>query len=161
MALEAQRSQDHAVMQDMINAIMQLRAANEQVVTKVDEHDGALRGQTKMGMQLRKEVFAARSELAAGVSGASDAAQAAVMAQMAVQIENKFSELDKLTQNLGNAVEMLGLREQRVEQVVSHQVAGQPQHEQVQERRPRPRHRPRDQPPHYSYPYSHSYNYSS
>ena len=36
------------------------------------------------------------------------------MAQMAVQIENTFSDFDKLTPNLGNAVAMLGPREQRV-----------------------------------------------
>ena len=120
-ALEAQRAQDHAVMQDITNAIMQLRAANEHIMINVNGQDGALRGQTEMGMQLRKEVFAARSDLAAGVTGANEAAQAAAMTQMAVQVEGKFAELDKLTQNLGRAVEVLGLREQQVEQVVSHQ----------------------------------------
>ena len=104
VALEVQRAQDHAVMQDIINAILQLRAADESIMAKVIEQDGALHGQTEMGMQLRKEVFAARSDLAAGVSGANDAAQAAAMTKAAVQIESKFSELDKLTQNLGNAV---------------------------------------------------------
>ena len=90
-ALEAQRAQDNAVMQDITNAILQLRAVDENITAKIIEQDGALHGQTEMGMQLRKEVFAARSDLAAAVSGASDAAQAAAMAQMAVQIENKFS----------------------------------------------------------------------
>jgi len=118
-------------MSDIIVAITQLRQTGSDLVAKSLEQDRALQSQTEMGMQLRKEVFAARSDLAAGMSGANDAAQAAAMAQMAVQIENKFFELDKITQNLGNAVEMLGLREQRVEEVVSHQVAGQPQHEQV------------------------------
>ena len=83
-ALEAQRPRDHAVMQDIINAILQLRAVDASITAKVIEQETITTGQTEMGMQLRKEVFAARSELAAGVSGASDAAQSAAMAQLAV-----------------------------------------------------------------------------
>ena len=53
VAVGVQRAQDHAVMADLINAILQLRAANETLTTTVIEQDGALQGQTEMGMQLR------------------------------------------------------------------------------------------------------------
>ena len=130
-ALEEQRRNDQQIMERLVAAINEIRVSSTAVKEKVKEHDAALQGQTQMGMTLRQEVFAARAELATGVSAASDAAQAAAMAQMAVQVENKFSELDQLTANLGRGLEALGLRGQRVEQVVEQQVAGQPQHEHV------------------------------
>ena len=130
-ALEEQRRNDQQVMEHLVVAFNAIRASATTVKEKVKEHDAALQGQTQMGMTLRQEVFAARAELASGVTTASDAAQAAAMAQMAVQVENKFSELDKLTASLSHGLETLGLRGQRVGQVVEQQVAGQPQHEQV------------------------------
>ena len=84
-----------------------------------------------MALSLRQGVFAARSELAAGITGANDAAQNAAMAQMAVTVEAKFAQLDGLTASLSNGLEALGLREQRVEAVVEHQVAGQPKQEEI------------------------------
>jgi chromosome segregation ATPase len=125
-ALEQQRRNDQQVMEHLVNAINEIRVSSAEVKEKAKEHDAMLQGQTQMGMTLRQEVFAARAELASGVSTASDAAQAAAMAQMAVQVENKFSELDKMTANLSHGLETLGLRGQRVEQVVEQQVAGQP-----------------------------------
>jgi hypothetical protein len=119
-SLENQRIEDHKVMSSMVEAIMMLQQ-------KTLHHDEGLNGLTQMGVSLRQEIFAAKSELASGIAGANEAAQGAAMAQMAVNVENKFAALDALTAQLVSGIRTLGSREQMVEQVVEQQAAGQPQ----------------------------------
>ena len=45
-ALEAQRPQDDAAMQDIIDAILQLRAVDASIMAEVIEQDGAPHGRT-------------------------------------------------------------------------------------------------------------------
>ena len=119
MALERQRDVDHKYMIEVATAL-----GNAQ--RDIAEQGANLQSLTQSGLMLRQEIFTARSELAAGVAGANDAAQSAAIAQMAVTVENKFAELDRLTNTLAISIEAIGIREQRVEQVVEQQAAGRP-----------------------------------
>ena len=115
-ALEEQRMHDHQVIHDLATAVMALQ--NQAV-----QQASGLQALTQSGLTLRQEVFAARSDVAAVTSSANEAAQSAAMAQMAITVEAKFEQLDRLTADLTTGVHALGLREQRVEQVVEQQVA--------------------------------------
>ena len=117
-ALEFQRLADHQVLHSMSEAIKMLQMQAQQ-------HDEAISGVTQMGVSLRQEVFAAKSELATGIAGANEAAQGAAMAQMAVNVEGKFAALDALTAQLTSGIQSLGARGHMVEQVIEQQVAGQ------------------------------------
>ena len=114
-ALEGQRTVDHHVMEMLVAAVNMLQVKT----TQQDESIGAI---TASGLALRQEIFAVRSELAAGVAVATDAAQNTAMAQMAISVEAKFAALDSLTEQLVSGVQFLGAREQRVEEVVEKDV---------------------------------------
>ena len=116
-ALEMQRAQDHMVINAPGDIIMGVKG-------EVHQRSSALQALTETGLELRRNVSAARSELAAGLSGASDAAQTAAMTQIAVAVEAKFMQLDTLTAELATCIQTLGVREQMVEQVVGQVAAG-------------------------------------
>ena len=123
-ALETQRNIDHHFMNEVVNVLVQVREEVAQQAVVIAEH-------TQSGVRLRQEIFAARSELASGIIGANDAAQAAAMAQMAVTVEAKFASLDELTAQLAVGQQILGARGHMVEQVVEQQAAGQPRQEAI------------------------------
>ena len=109
-ALEMQRVKDHFVINALGDMIMGVQG-------EVRQQSTALQALTQTGLELRQHVSVVRSELAAGVNGASDAAQSAAMTQMAVAVEAKFAQLDALTNELTSCIQTLGMREQMVEQV--------------------------------------------
>ena len=78
-ALEMQRANDHAVINALADAIMGVQ-------TGVQQQASAIQELTQTGLELRQHVHAARSDLAAGISGANEAAQGAAMAQKAVTV---------------------------------------------------------------------------
>jgi uncharacterized coiled-coil protein SlyX len=121
-ALEMQRDHDHRIINEIANV---LTSVQQDVV----QQSSAVQSLVTSGLSLRQEVFTARGELAAGISGANDAAQSAAMAQMAISVEAKFAEMDLLTTNLTESIRALGARGQMVEHVVEMQAAGQPQQE--------------------------------
>ena len=82
-ALETQRSVDHHVIEMLVAAVDQLQI-------KTNQQDEAVKDIKASGLALRQEIFAARSDLAAGVAVATDAAQSTAMAQMAISAEAKF-----------------------------------------------------------------------
>ena len=118
-ALEMQRNIDHHFMNEVVNALVQVREEVAQQAVVIAEH-------TQSGVRLRQECFAARSELAPGITGAKVAAQAAAMAQMVVTVEATFASLAELTAQLAMGQQILGARGHMVEQAVEQQAAGQP-----------------------------------
>ena len=115
-ALEEQRVYDHRVIHDLANALTALQG-------QVAQQTSGSQALTQSGLSLRQEVSAARADVAAVATSANDAAQSAAMAQMAVTGGAKFVQLDRLTAALTTGAHALGLREQRVGQVVEQQVA--------------------------------------
>ena len=67
-ALELQTRSDHKVMEAMANAINALQM-------KVMQHEEGVEASTAMGVSLRRETFAAKSEIANAIAGANDVAQ--------------------------------------------------------------------------------------
>ena len=117
-ALEAQRANDHQVINALADAILGVRVDARQ--------QGAdFQALAQSGLELRQQVSAARAELTAGLSGANDAAQNAAMAQMAINVESKFAVMDAVTSELLSTVKALDMREQMVEQVLEKHVERQ------------------------------------
>ena len=99
-ALEDQRDHDHKYLLELANAIAYVR--NDTV-----QQSEALQSLTQSGLNMRQDLYTARSELATGIASANDAAQSAAIAQMAVAVEMKFGELDKLNVDLANGIKAL------------------------------------------------------
>jgi hypothetical protein len=108
---------DHQVINALADVILG-------VLADANHQNAALRSLTHSGLELRQQVSAVRAELTSGLSGANDAAQSAAMAQMAVDVEAKFAQMDMATAELLAGIQALGVREQLVEQVMEKQVAG-------------------------------------
>ncbi len=130
-ALEEQREGDHRVMNELVTAMNAARAVMEDLKTKVTAHESELNDQKAMGLQLRRDVFAVRDGVKAGMNEAGQSAQAAVMTHMAATIEAKFAQLDCLTADLQKGLELLGLRGVQVEQVVQAQHDEQPKDKEI------------------------------
>ncbi len=130
-ALEEQREGDHRVMNELVTAMNAARAVMEDLKTKANAHESELKDQVTMGLQLRRDVFAIRDGVTAGVNEAGQSAQAAVMTHMAATIEAKFAQLDRLTADLQKGLETLGLRGVQVEQVVQAQHDEQPKDKEI------------------------------
>ena len=113
-ALETQRVHDHRVINALADVILGVRV----------DADAHVRSLTQSGLELRQRVSVVRAELTTGLSGANDAAQNAAMAQMAINVEAKFAELDNAKDALLAGLHAPGMREQMVEQVMEKQVAG-------------------------------------
>ncbi len=69
-ALEEQREGDHRVMNELVTAMNAARAVMEDLKTKVTAHENELKDQKAMGLQLRRDVFAVRDGVTAGVNEA-------------------------------------------------------------------------------------------
>ena len=67
-ALEEQREGDHRVMNELVTAMNAARAVMEDLKTKANAHESKLKDQVTMGLQLRRDVFAIRDGVTAGVN---------------------------------------------------------------------------------------------
>ncbi len=130
-ALEEQRNNDHAILEEMATAVRSLQDVVGHLQAKTTSHEAQSKEQVQIGMQLRKELYVVRDQLAGGVSAAAKTAEESAVANMAPVIEAKFAQLDGFLVQLQAGLATLGAREDRVEQVVQAQHDGKPQQEEI------------------------------
>ena len=119
-ALEQQRLNDHAIMEEMAGVVVNLKAVVEHQQAKLNQQNAEMRDQVQMSLQLRRDVFAIRDQVQSGIPTNT-------VASMTSIIEQKFAELDSVVGDLSKNLHLLGDREVKVEQVVQAQEDAKPQ----------------------------------
>ena len=112
-ALEEQRNMDHAILEEMATAVRSLQDVVGHLQAKTTSHEAQSKEQVQIGMQLRKELYVVRDQLAGGVGAAAKTAEETALANMAPVLEAKFAQLDGFLVQLQAGITTLGARPAR------------------------------------------------